>query len=225
MKNTALLLILLAGSSMRPGAAQPCPSPGPVGPRPWQGPKLIEAILQSDVDAAKALIAAGTGLNERDNQGNTPLVAALTPRARLEPAGILPEGRRTQEIEREFKAQSAIVPLLLAKGADPNAPGALGRTPLTQVSAWGHSPMWDRRTAEALLSHGARVDGADAFGNTALMLATERRKADLVRLLAEHGANPAEKNCHGESAISIARTKKFADVLRVLERPGKATPR
>lgn len=220
-----LLLVLFAASGIQSAVAQPCPASVPVEAGPWRGPKLIEAVNNSDADAVRALIAAGVPLNERDNQGNTPLVASLTPRAPLEIPGIVPQKDRERDIQQEFSAQSIIMSLLLAKGADPNAPGAHGRTPLMQVAAWGHGRAWDLRTAEMLLSHGARVDEEDVFGNTALILATERGKADIVRLLADHGASPIQKNCHGESAISIARAKKFIELVRVLEREAENTPR
>lgn len=224
MKISVMLLVVCYQLNMHSVAAIPCPTTPLVETRPWNGPKLIQAIIQSDVEAVKAMIAAGVALNERDNQGNTPLVAALTPRARLEPAAIVSDANRKREIQRESTAQSAIVPLLLAKGADPNAPGAHGRTPLMQVSAWGNSRSWDRRTATTLVSLGAKVDAADVFGNTALLLASERHKPDLVQLLAKHGANPMVKNCHGESAMSVARAKNFTDVVQMLESALRAKP-
>jgi ankyrin repeat protein len=189
--------------SAAPAIAQPCPEVK-LQEGVWKGTPLLEAIRRNDTGAAQRLMTADA-LNQRDSFGNTPLVAALTPAASLEPAGVLSADKAHARIQAENKARQAIVLALLAKGAAVNEPGAGGTTPLIQVAGWGYSPPADRRLAEQFLRLEANVNARDDFGSTALMLAARRGKMDLVQLLLAKGADPKAKNCHGETAASLAQ--------------------
>jgi ankyrin repeat protein len=96
--------------------------------------------------------------------------------------------------------QVAVVQVLLAAGADPNAhtrPGVAtgafmrdartrGETPLHRAAAFSGT-----RVLGMLLDAGARIDAADAHGDTPLGWASwHRREVDVLRLL-----------CHGPHAI------------------------
>src|SRR5262249_12990524 len=74
------------------------------------------------------------------------------------PSALLVRAVDTQDIEAARQA--------LSKGADVNAPGTEGMTPLMQASTAGSV-----KVAEFLLDGGAKVDGADEEGITPLMLA------------------------------------------------------
>src|SRR5262249_22957930 len=79
---------------------------------------------------------------------------------------------------------------LLAAGADPNAAGGRGETPLLRISA-GHDVENDDRLAaiSTLLAAGAVVDQANKAGDTALLVAVLFNNTRAAKLLAEAGAN------------------------------------
>jgi len=204
-------------------AASPVPCPETRMPEgPWTGTPLHEAIRRNNASAARRLMTATT-INELDSFGNTPLVAALTPSASLEPAGVVSPPKAHAQIQAEKTARQAIVAALLAKGASVTVPGSDGTRPLMQVAAWGYSPNVDRRLTEQFLRLGADVNARDVFGTTALMLAARRGKDALVKVLLTKGADPTLKNCHGDSAASLAQVGGHTGLLRVLA-PSRSTP-
>jgi len=164
-----------------------------------------------------------TTINEPDSFGNTPLVAALTPSASLEPAGVVSSPKAHAQIQAEKTARQAIVAALIAKGASVSAPGSDGTRPLLQVAAWGYSPSLDLRLTEQFVRLGADVNARDVFGTTALMLAARRGKDALVKVLLAKGADPTLTNCHGDSAASLAQAGGHTGLLRVLS-PPRSTP-
>jgi ankyrin repeat protein len=209
------LLILTSFSAPAAAEAQPCPEISAQSST-WRGTPLHEAIRRNDVSAARSLMTAAA-VNERDSLGNTPLVAALTPTASLEPAGVVNASKASAMIQAEKKARQAIVSALLEKGAAVSEPGAQGVTPLAQLAAWGYSPIVDRTLSEQFLQLGANVNARDAFGSTALILAAGAGKSDLVGVLLSKGADPKVQNCHGDTAVSLAQFnghRKLAQRLR-----------
>lgn len=74
---------------------------------------------------------------------------------------------------------------LLAKGANPGIADKQGMTPLMHATLLGFA-----EGAEALLGKGSAVDQANSRGETALILAVQRRDATMVRMLIKRGANP-----------------------------------
>ena len=102
----------------------------------WQPERISEATVN-------ALLEAGADVNGANSAGNTPLLASLNP------------GRR------EISATE--LPLrLLALGADPNARGEYGRTPLYRA-AWEEGPAVIR----ALLEAGTDPEARDNAGRIA----------------------------------------------------------
>jgi hypothetical protein len=80
----------------------------------WKGTPLHDAIRRNDAGAAQRSITAAT-VNERDSFGNPPLVAALTPAASLEPAGVLSADKARARIQAENNTRQAIVSALFAR--------------------------------------------------------------------------------------------------------------
>ena len=55
----------------------------------------------------------------------------------------------------------------------------------------------DADAVKAGLEQGLDVDTADAYGNTALMMACARAQTDVCKILLEAGARPDHKNKYG----------------------------
>jgi hypothetical protein len=215
MVRWSLLILAFTGCCL---AFEPCPDTAPVSSAKWVGSALHQAILRDDVKTVEQLLQQRAKVDERDSRGNTPLVNALTPRAVLEPAGAVSAEKRRSRIESEQAAQRHIVVMLLTKQADPNTAGLHGRTPLMQLSGWGFDTATDLKLAKLLIEHGARVDARDQFGSTALMLAAQRGKMELVQFLLDRSADRTIRNCHGQTAASLAKASKHTSIERLLER-------
>jgi cytohesin len=90
-----------------------------------------------------------------------------------------------------------MVKFLLAKGANPNATGESGRTPLHEA-AWGKRPL-----VEALLAHGANVNAKDDHGVTPLHQAA-RFYSETVEYLLKNGADVNARTDHGSTPLKWA---------------------
>src|SRR5690242_9992554 len=76
---------------------------------------------------------------------------------------------------------TALVKMLLSKGADPHAKTTKGWTPLHSASWTGHTEC-----VTVLLEHGARPDDVTDFGWNALHCAAARGKTSLVSFFLEY---------------------------------------
>ena len=96
----------------------------------------------------------------------------------------------------------AAVQMLVAKGADLNAPSGGNKwSPLLHAV---HKNQLG--TAKALLDAGADVDRAAPSGMTPLMMAAGYGNTEMVALLVAHRADLRKKNKDGESAYDLALT-------------------
>jgi len=118
---------------------------------------------------AELLTTRGEKVNERDKYGNTPLHYSHGP----------------------------VSLLLLEKGADIDARGKDGATPLL-TAAMQHEP----REVWLLISKGADVNVSDKAGNTPLHGAADGHP-DLVRKLIEAGENVTAKNIYGLTPLHV----------------------
>jgi len=76
---------------------------------------------------------------------------------------------------------------LIEKGADVNAPGRNGMSPLMEAANLGHTDM-----VKLLLFKGADVSMLDDKGRTAIDHAIARKRIEIIRLLKASGAKPAQ---------------------------------
>lgn len=104
----------------------------------------------------------------------------------------------------------AIVRLLLAADADPNAAANRRRSTPLHYAADGFitGPAWDAdqqvETLRCLVAHGANLHGRDANGATALHRAVRTRCAAAVKFLLDAGSDPKAKNQPGSTAFHLA---------------------
>ncbi len=105
----------------------------------------------------------------------------------------------------------ALARTLLQQGADVNAAGVDGSTPLHRAVFTDHFEV-----ATLLVKAGAKVQAADRYGVTPLALACLNGNAKMIRLLIEAGANPESVDSAGEPALMTAARTGVPDALRAL---------
>ena len=102
---------------------------------------------------------------------------------------------------------------LLAKGADPNAPGPDGTTAVMWAAAND-----DLELVRALLAAKANVTLKNHFGTTALTEAAIIGSEKVLDVLLKAGADPNTRNPEGETPLmAVARSGKVAAARRLLE--------
>jgi Ankyrin repeats (3 copies)/Ankyrin repeats (many copies) len=130
----------------------------------WNGKNPLHgAAYSGNLEVVRILIEYDPAyINARDDDGETPLHWASR--------------------GHNFK-DSSVVRLLLEHGADVNAQGLNGWTPLHLASFKGALEV-----VRPLLEHGADVEAKDNGGETALQVAASSGRDEVVKLLREHGA-------------------------------------
>ena len=95
---------------------------------------------------------------------------------------------RNSQTEALFRATregntDMVKSLLSSPGADVNATGERGSTPLLEAARYGHEDI-----TRVLIAAGADVKAKDKDGKTALMLAVQFDHEEVVRVLKQAGA-------------------------------------
>jgi ankyrin repeat protein len=167
---------------------------------------LLWAAHRSDVELARALIAAGAKWDAANNYGVTPLL----------------EASRIGDV--------AMMDLLLKAGANPKRTHPEGETPLMAASRAGSVAA-----VRLLLDRGADVNATDEFQKeTALMWASAEGHIDVVDALLKAGANPnlkahvtsitdrknADHPTGGFTALMWAARNGYEDVVERLVKGG-----
>ncbi|OAA55353.1 Ankyrin repeat-containing domain protein [Niveomyces insectorum RCEF 264] len=153
----------------------------------WRRPRdrltaLFLTFLHGQDIVVRALLNAGTDASARDHEGRTPLLYAAT-----EKAGV-------------WHAET--LQMLLDKGADIDAHDDIDRTALHWVAANGNMAA-----AEVLLggkvSVVANVSATNPRGMTALHLAAEKDRVNIVHYLLEKDADARDVGDGGWTALHI----------------------
>jgi len=140
------------------------------------------------------LIDAGADRNARDRQGRTAFDAAVQiadpridymlknfgQRMPREPAGPMPWSLEYSVMRR----QTDVTKMLLAMGADPNATGTGGTTPLADAALKG-----DLDNVRVLLAHGARPNAISQAGTQPIHDAALGDSPAVIRELVKQGAD------------------------------------
>jgi len=101
---------------------------------------------------------------------------------------------------------------LVTAGADCDANGPEGATPLIVAAQFGRSDV-----IQKLLEFGAEVNRRDDFGATAVMWAAEMGHCDIVRTLVENGADLKARSRNGLTALTWAATQWQFAAMHLIE--------
>lgn len=181
----------------------------------WKGTPLHLAVIGRETAAVKKLLKQKANPNEKDSYGDTPLKKAVAMNIPSVPRS--PEVLR-REMAKDHKAKIGIIRLLLKSGADVNARGIYGLTPLMGVTIFMYSADHAIELLKVLIENGAAVNLQDEEGFTALMLAA--RSGDnpkVVNFLLAKGADAKAVNCEKKTALDFARESKNAETIKILE--------
>jgi ankyrin repeat protein len=119
----------------------------------------------------------------------------------------------TTLLETAEHGDRAIALRLLAKGADPNAPGPDGTTAIMWAASNG-----DLELVHALIKAGANVKSKNQFGTSALTEAAIVGSAPVIDALLRAGADPNAKNPDGETPLmAVARSGRVEAAKRLLD--------
>ncbi len=140
----------------------------------------------------------------------TRLVAAIAMLVAASSIAIAAEATLLDAAERGDRAAAL---QLLAKGANPNAPGPDGTTAIMWAASNG-----DLELVRALIKAGANVTLKNEFGTSALTEAAIIGSAPVVDALLKAGADPNTRNPEGETPLmAVARSGNVEAARRLLE--------
>ena len=179
---------------------------------------------------ARLLLDAGADPNTRAGRYDLPALHGVTgersvlPIARL----LLDAGANPTDGESVFHAAEHFhedaLDLLLSKGADLNAVGDWGNTPLYFLLRWWNVER-EARVKEGmlwLLRHGAdpNVPCAKERESALHVAAWRGQSAQVIRLLLEHGAHVNARRGDGRTAWSLARRAGYDAIAALLQEAG-----
>ncbi len=145
---------------------------------------------------AEALVAKGAKINGADNEGQTPLLRAIS--------------------NGGGSAQKDKVAWLIAQGADINARNRQGRSVLETAISSSNAEM------VALILDKADVKKVDDNGNTPLFAAVTRGNPEYVRMLLDKGADINVQNVSGDTVLHLT-AQNLGPMLKILLDAGAKT--
>lgn len=180
-----------------------------------------------NVETLQVLINAGADVNDRNlTDGETPLFQAVRTGFEGSVRTLLRAGARYNIkringdtlLHEANNSQTLVnnVRDLIAAGADVNALGAYGRTPLHSVARAGNIEV-----AELFIRHGADVNAKDESGNTPLHEAVGRVHGNaMVSFLIGHGADPNVVGRQRQTPLHLAAMRSNEGIVKELLRAG-----
>lgn len=173
------------------------------GPAPALEPKLAERV--------EKLIT----------QGDATALAKLLDAERANADHALKYGRIPLAIAAE-RGKLAIVELLLARGANPNAGRERGERTALFWAVWGMNTSG--AIVDALLRAGADPNAMTRYDGTPLHAAVMWSSAANVATLLRHGGDPHQTNAAGETPLDGAQSPSQQAVKKLLERALRREP-
>ena len=179
---------------------------------------FFQAIKRDDARVVQTLLQRGFDVNTRDPKGlhglflavrdesfKTAVVLAAWPKVEVETRNATDE---SPLMMASLRGQTAVVQLLIEKGADVNKPGW---APLHYAATKGHLEVMN-----LLLEHHAYIDASSPNESTPLMMAALYGTPAAVKLLLEAGADPTIKNALGLTALDFALRDKRTESAEIL---------
>jgi len=175
----------------------------------------------------EALISDGLDIDTLDNYGNTALQQAVRYQNEasvsiLLTAGANPNAGNKKDAPLSIAARTGnieIVRLLVKHGANPNGK-SLGKTALHNATVFGRTKIVRILLSCEYIDLNAREDGT---GYTALHLAVQHERPDIISILLKQGIKSDIKDCVGYTALDLAShftDKSMADLLQNAEKAG-----
>ena len=142
--------------------------------KPYSGLRMLEMLLD-----------LGFNINDRDNAGETPLMALI-------------------RVSKLFQCEyGATLEFLLHNGAQVNLRNLNGESAL-HLAVWVPIVELSRYTTNILLQYGADIEARNAQGNTALHLAVLSHHVEALMVLLKHGTRTELTNFAGDSPLHLA---------------------
>jgi ankyrin repeat protein len=196
------LVVLTAAEPASNDAGSPPAVPSVAAAPP--GPSLYEAAKDGDLARVKELVVHGAGLEAEAPPYGTPLMAALeferedVARVLLN-AGAKVSPRSMALVVGARGGLVALFPLLIARGADPNATGGQGYTALHSAAKYGHT-----EAVRKLVAMGAIVNVAADDGFTPLCSAVADDRLETAWALLDAGARVDARTRGGTTVLHWA---------------------
>jgi ankyrin repeat protein len=169
------------------------------------------AAKEGHTAAVEALLQAGADANKVDDDGDAPLtVAASAPIAKM----LIERGANANATNKlgqtalfcaACNSRSDVVEALLKTSVDVNKADKDGFAPLSVVAS---API-----ATLLIEHGADVNAANRFGETALLTAADEGRTDVVEALLQAGADVNKADDDGDAPLTVAASAPIAAML------------
>ncbi|XP_036434688.1 ankyrin repeat domain-containing protein 34A [Colossoma macropomum] len=163
-----------------------------------EGNALLKAVFQGKLRLARLLLEGGAYINEGNERGETPIVAACL-------AGY-----------DDPHTRQKMVRYLLEKGADPNIPDKSGRTALMHACA----ERAGKDVVSLLLENGADPSLKDYSGSSALMHAINRGDRETLQILLDACKAKGKEVIIITTDTSPSGTKKTKQYLNSPPSPG-----
>ena len=185
---------------------------------------LGTAVRWGNADVMRVLIAHGARTDMRDDHGRTLLHLAASydhveiMRALLDSGfnvDVMAGPGTPLHSAARFRRQRA-ARLLIERGANPNAVGFLGWTPLHVAANNNENSDPDSTFTRLLLDAGADPNVRDEGGTTPFIYAALGGDTHAMALMVAHGAEPATRTEDGRSALARAAGAGHVDAVRML---------
>lgn len=196
--------------------------------------KLLDAIMQKDVETVRKILAAGNiDLEPRSglHDVNKPLAYAAA-YGNLEIVKMLVEAGADLNgqvaygdvplIKADEHDNDDIIEYLIKKGADVNFPNYYGVTPFFGLCAYGNLEL-----VKLALEHGADINSSydsqmsDHFGIdnfSPFQAAVNYNQPEVVAFLLSHGGDPRAKDFKGRTPIELAESKGHDEIAQLLRK-------
>lgn len=189
--------------------------------------QLSKAAARGDTASILELLEAGADVNERDEDGRTPVMTA-TRGNHVDAVRVLIEAGadidiRDDRLDNPFLYAGAeglldILRLTMDAGADPTLTNRFGGTALIPAAERGHVEV----VRELLTNSDVDVDHVNNLGWTALLEAIvlsngDVRHQQVVQLLVDHGADITIADKDGVTPLQHVRSRGFIEIERILE--------